>query len=145
MSVPLDRREVVQLPKPAPRTKAKRKRINPVSDRKLADADARRECVAIVVARDHVCQWPVLQRAYLETHPEDLALFDKVPRCDRGELTAHEPKHVRNVGRLNPAESIASCWLHNGLADGELYGLARLIGFIVPGNGEPTRQRRRSL
>lgn len=108
------------------------------SDKARAGAEARRECVRIVTERDRVCQWPVYQERYLREHPEDRGLFHNVPPCDRGPLTAHEPKHSRNVGKTNPETSIASCWLHNGLADGEHYHLARLIEFIVPGNGAPS-------
>lgn len=111
-----------------------------VSKTRQAERTARAKCVATVIARDHVCQWPAMQTVYLLSNPTEAKHFDKVPKCSR-DLTAHEPKHSRNVGRLNPEESICSCYVHNSFcesSDGRR--LAELIGFIVRGNGEPIRK-----
>lgn len=104
------------------------------------DRKARIECVAIVVARDQVCQWPVLAAAYLVDHPDEQPQFDRFARCGQGPLTAHEPHHSRNVGRINPDMSIASCWFHNGVAEADGRALAERIGFIKRGNFLPLRK-----
>ena len=100
---------------------------------------ARRACVAAVIARDKVCQFPVLLARYEAQHgPVPLGGDDR--HCHGWPLEAHEPKHRRNVDPTDPANCVATCPWHNQLIE-TLGDVAYDIGLLVRGNGEPYRRR----
>ncbi len=121
----------------------KRTRLKPISDKRRAQSEERREVVAAVVARDGRCQLFPLLCDYMQISRTDLIKYAGVPRCDLKPLTAHEPGHSRNVGRLNPEESIAMCWRHNGWLE-DLTGIMREhaygAGLLRRANGDPIRK-----
>lgn len=132
-------------------SRLKRTRLNPVSKRRRDERGPRADVVAQVIARDKVCQffprlnqWASLARGeeYLDRGEGICGL----PFCDDGPLTAHEPGHSRNVGRLNPDEAMAMCWRHNGAledATGWLREAAESCGLLLRANGLPYRKRER--
>lgn len=118
----------------------KRTRLRPRSDKAIARDEARRACVAAVIARDKVCQFPMLLAAYEREHgPVPLGGDDR--HCHGWPLVAHEPKHRRNVDPTDPTSCLAACPFHNTEAEGSLRWIAELIGFIERGNAEPYRRR----
>ena len=119
--------------------KATRRPIRARSAKAVARDEARRACVASVIARDRVCQFPVLLELYEAQHGFEMPLKQE-DRCCRGALVAHEPKHRRNVDPTDPANCLAACVFHNGRAEGLGY-VAFDIGFLERGNGEPYRRR----
>jgi hypothetical protein len=118
--------------------KPTRRPIRARSAKAVARDEARRACVAAVIARDRVCQFPVLLELYEAERGETL-LKEGDRRC-MGPLVAHEPKHRRNVDPTDPDACIAVCSWHNGRAE-DLGYLAFAIGFLERGNGEPYRRR----
>ncbi|MCU1494918.1 MAG: hypothetical protein JWO62_2682 [Acidimicrobiaceae bacterium] len=135
--------EVTPYPKPPQRKTRRPRPIRAFSEKRAAGAEARRECVAAVVARDGRCMFFPLLSEYMQITPADLVKYAGLPRCDRRELTAHEPAHSRNVGRLNPDTSLAMCWEHNGWLE-DCTGIWRehayACGLLVHGNGLPLRK-----
>ena len=105
--------------------------LNKVSERRLREAPARRACVAAVIERDRVCQFPAAVARWYESQREcGLFVF---PNCF-GPLTAHEPAHRRNCDYTDPAACICTCWGHNQyLEDHPEFGYA--TGLLVRGNG----------
>jgi hypothetical protein len=117
----------------------KRTRLRPRSDKAIARDEARRACVAAVIARDKVCQFPMLLAAYEREHgPVPLGGDDR--HCHGWPLVAHEPKHRRNVDPTDPENCIAVCPFHNELIE-TLGDVAYDIGLLVRGNAEPYRRR----
>jgi hypothetical protein len=117
----------------------RRTRLRPRSDKAIARDEARRACVAAVIARDRVCQFPVLLAAYEREHGP--LPIDRGERWCRGPLVAHEPKHRRNVDPTDPASCLLACAQHNDWAEMQPE-LAYRIGFLQRGNAEPYRKRR---
>ena len=109
------------------------------SHKARARDEARRACVAAVIRRDKVCQFPVLL-ARFEAEHGPTKLTEDARRCRGWPLTAHEPKHRRNVDPTDPANCIAMCPWHNGFLE-TLGGVAYEIGFLVRGVAEPYRRR----
>lgn len=94
--------QVVPSWKEPPRPKAKRKRVKPVSSRRLAEREARDEIRAAVFARD---RW----RCRLEdTHRTDR----RVPTC-RGVLTPHHVLKASQGGGYTEDNLISLCAGHN--------------------------------
>lgn len=69
---------------------------------------------------------------------EDIAALSFVDEC-WGELTPHEPAHSKNVGRLNPDETVSACVGHNDFAE-DNPELSQKIGWSVSGVGFPSRK-----
>jgi hypothetical protein len=119
--------------------KPTRRPIRARSAKAVARDEARRACVAAVIARDRVCQFPVLLELYEAQCGFEVPLKQE-DRCCRGALVAHEPKHRRNVDPTDPANCIAMCPWHNGLVE-TMGALGYDIGVLERGNGEPYRRR----
>jgi len=78
----------------------KRSRINPVSAKRRATFEARRECVEIVLERDKVCQWNVRCAALGR---------DPLHAC-WGPLDVHEPGHrSQGADPTDPEQCVAVC------------------------------------
>jgi hypothetical protein len=101
----------------------RRSRLKPVSEKRAVTFDARRACVATVLERDGVCQWPVRER---ETGAA------VAPSACYGPLTAHEPAGRRNVDPTDPDACVALCAHHNTLCE-DRPNDARLLG-LRPAN-----------
>lgn len=108
----------------------KRSRVKPFSQKRIDDREARAALREIVVERDKVCQfWVYIDRAGIGRQGHGF------PGC-LGDLVPHEPGGSRNVGRLNPDESIAICFVHNQFIE-DLGQLAYDVGLKKHANGYP--------
>lgn len=113
--------------------------LNRISDKMKARLPARKKCREIVLARDKVCQFPVMLARWYADAERERGMF-VFPNCSHGPLEVHEPAHRRNVDFTDPTQCIASCAVHNQWAESEP-ALAYAIGWLVRGNGLPLRQR----
>lgn len=125
-----------------PSTKS-RQRIKPFSQQRIDDRPARSDVREVVVARDKICQfWPIIVRGR-GPGPVSSSIYldlDKnYARC-MGDLVPHELAGSRNVGRLNPDECVAMCYLHNQQIE-DMGEAAYALGLKVHGNGKPIRHR----
>lgn len=119
----------------------KRSRIKPFSVKRLAQREARRACVAEVIARDGVCQFPSAYENFRNYFGHSPFSHNEPRIACMGDLVGHEPAHSRNVDRNNPSNVIALCWYHNQLAEDEPLAF-QTMGLSVKGNGYPLRHYR---
>lgn len=117
----------------------KRTRLRPRSDKAIARDEARRACVAAVIARDKGCMFQRAVGAY-SGYIRELELPPSWQWCD-GPLDAHEPRErSHGADPTDPDQAVCLCRKHHDWVHAHPSTSYRL-GLLVRGNGEPYRRR----